>query len=87
MIRPTEAQQLAIQAKLNQILGAEDYDRMFLEFRIEDIEGEMLHAFARSEYQASQIESRYGRHVAIAVESVIGRPITQVTVRAKRLAG
>ncbi len=45
-----------------------------------------LHAVARSEYQANQIETLYGQQLAAAVESVIGRPITQVTIRAKRLA-
>lgn len=84
MTRPTDAQQLAIQARLNLVLGAEDYDRMFLGFRVEDIEDESLFARARSEYQANQIETRYGRQLAAVVQSVTGYPIARVTVRAKR---
>ena len=86
MTRPTDAQQLAIQARLNQSLGAEDYDRMFLGFHIEDIENDALFAHARSEYQANQIETHYGRQLAAVVESVIGQPIARVTVRARRWA-
>ncbi len=86
MTRPTEAQQLAIQARLNLMLGAKDYDGMFLGFVVEDVEDDMLYAVARSEYQANQIESLYGQQLAVAVESVIGRPIAQITIRARRLA-
>lgn len=86
MTRPTDAQQLAIQARLNLVLGAEDYDRMFLGFRVEEIENDALFARARSEYQANQIETHYGRQLAAVVESVIGQPVARVTVRAKRWA-
>jgi hypothetical protein len=61
-------------------LGAREYDRFFIGFECGHIQGKTAHVFARSEHNAHQIGSRYSTHVAIAVESVIKRPIKTVHV-------
>ena len=80
MYRPTSIENLAIQARLNFILGAREYDGLFIGFECGHIQGKTAHVFARSEHNAHQIGSRYSTHVAIAVESVIKRPIKTVHV-------
>lgn len=80
MYRPTLIENLAIQARLNFILGAREYDSLFLGFECGHIQDKTVRVFARSEHNAHQIGSRYSAHVAIAVESVLKRPIKTVHV-------
>jgi hypothetical protein len=84
MYRLTSIENLAIQARLNFILGAREYDSLFIGFECGHIQGKT--AFARSEHNARQIGSRYSTHVAIAVESVIKRPIKAVHVLPKHFS-
>jgi hypothetical protein len=78
LARPVE--QLAIQARLNFMLGPREYDRLFVNFTCAEIRGLSAHVFARSEYCANQIALHYAAHVAIAIESIIRRPIRSVNV-------
>jgi hypothetical protein len=83
MYRVSSIENLAIQARLNFILGAEEYDRLFLGFECGPIRDKTAQVFARSEHNAHQIGSLYSTHIAIAVESVIKRPIKAVRVLPK----
>ena len=83
MYYPTATEKFAIEAKLNMILGAKEYDRLFLGFECGELIGDVVHVYARSEYCAARIDSHYSPHVAVAVESVIGRPVKTVTVLPK----
>ena len=85
MYRPTVAEKFAIEARLNMILGAKEYDRLFLGFECGELEGDVVNVYARSEYCALRIDSRYAPHIAVAVQSVIGRPVNAVTVLPKNL--
>ena len=67
---PTKAQQQAIEAKLNFVLGADIYDRLFLGF----VCGAVDHAIVGSEYSW---------HVAVVVESVLKQPVKRVNVLPK----
>ena len=80
MYRPSPVEQLAIQARLNFILGLVEYDRLFLNFECREIRDTSVQVFARSEYNANQIAENYPVHVAIAIESIIKRPIRSVNV-------
>jgi hypothetical protein len=86
MYRLTSIENLAIQARLNFILGAREYDRFFIGFECGHIHGKTAHVFARSEHNAHQIGSRYSTHVAIAIESIIKRPIKEVQVLPKHFS-
>jgi hypothetical protein len=70
----------AVQAKLNLMLGAQEYDSLFLGFECGELIEDIVHVYIRSEYQAAKIETRYTPHVALAVESVIRKPVKRVNV-------
>jgi hypothetical protein len=80
MYLPTPVEQLAIQARLNFMLGPREYDRLFIDFVCGEIRGMSAQVFARSEYSANQIALHYAAHVAIAIESIVKRPIRSVKV-------
>lgn len=80
MYRPSPVEQLAIQARLNFILGSIEYDKLFLGFECGGIFENSAEVFARSEYHAIRIAFSYSLHVAIAIESVIKRPVKSVRV-------
>ena len=76
----SEAENYAVQAKLNLMLGAKEYDSLFLGFECGEFIEDVVHVYTRSEYQAVRIEKRYKPQVAIAVESIIRRPVKRVNV-------
>jgi hypothetical protein len=80
MYLPTAVQQLAIQARLNFMLGVGEYDRLFIDFACGEIRGQSVQVFARSEHNADEIAQHYAAHVAIAIESIVKRPIRSVKV-------
>jgi len=73
-------QNLAVQARLNFMLGSRLYDQLFLGFQCGELKDDVLRVFARSEYLALEIAAGYSLHVAIAVESVLKRPVKSVNV-------
>jgi hypothetical protein len=78
--RPSEIEQLAIDAKLNLTFGAKLYDRIFLGFEIIEVANEELRAWAPSEHQAAVIEVRYSGTVARIARTVFNQPIRRVRV-------
>ena len=84
--RPTATEKLAIEARLNAMLGAQTYDSLFLGFECGDIVDGIVHVYARTEYFATRIDAFYGRQVAAAVESVLKRPVMVVNVMPKDFA-
>lgn len=77
---PTRDEQLAIQAKLNMLLGAEAYDALFLGFECGVIFEDVVHVYVPSADAAIAIGIRYPKQVALAVASVIKLPISDVYV-------
>src|SRR5664279_1133221 len=57
--RPTEIGQLAIEAKLSLVLGAETYDGIFSGFEVLEVVDGELRAWAPSEHQAAVIDVHY----------------------------
>ena len=78
--RPTKIAQLAIEAKLNLILGAEAYDRVFPGFEVLEVVYGELRAWAPTEYRAAVIDVRYSGMVAWIAQTVFNRPIQRVNV-------
>src|SRR6266852_8063979 len=78
--RPTEIGQLAIEAKLNLVLGAEAYDRVFLGFEVLEVVDGELRAWAPSEHRAAVIDVRYSGTVAWIAQTVFNCPIRRVSV-------
>jgi hypothetical protein len=77
--RPTEVQQLAMQAKLNQSLGRSVYDAVFLGFEVLEIVDDELRGWARSEYCAATIDIHFSRQVARAARAVLKRPVRRTS--------
>lgn len=78
--RPTEIEQLAIEAKLNFIFGAKVYDSLFLGFEVLEVVGDELRAWASTEHRAAVIDVRYSGRVAWIAQTVFNRPIRRVSV-------
>jgi hypothetical protein len=77
---PDSHQQLAIQARLNMLLGAKIYDDLFLGFECGVVFDHTAHVYVRNENKAAFIEAHYGWHVSVAVESILKLPIKAVQV-------
>jgi hypothetical protein len=77
---PTPDQQLAIQAKLNMLLGADLYDAFFLGFECGVIFEDTVHVYVPTEDAAAAIDMHYPWQVAIAVETILRLPIKAVHV-------
>ena len=83
---PSKAQQQAIEAKLNFVLGAETYDRLFLGFTCGGVANETVDVFVQDEDAAATVGAQYGWHVAAAVASVLKKPVKRVNVLPKNLS-
>ena len=83
---PSKSQQQAIEAKLNFMLGAEVYDRLFIGFVCGHFENDKVSIFVQNENCAAVIESEYRWHLALIVESVLKKPIKFVNVLPKALS-
>jgi hypothetical protein len=83
---PSKAQQQAIEAKLNFALGPETYDRLFLGFTCGGVANESVDVFVQDEDAAAIVGTQYGWHVAVAVESVLKKPVKRVNVLPKNLS-
>ena len=83
---PSKAQQQAIEARLNFALGSETYDRLFLGFVCGGVENDAVEVFVEDEDTAAIVGTQYSWHVAVAVESVLKKPVKHVTVLPKNLS-
>ncbi|HKU05648.1 MAG TPA: hypothetical protein VJR30_06235 [Bradyrhizobium sp.] len=77
--RPTEIQQLAIQAKLSFALGARVYDDVFAGFELLEIAGGELRGWATSEYRAAVIDIHFSAELVRIAEAVLQRPIQRTS--------
>jgi hypothetical protein len=85
-MRPSKAQQQAIEARLNFALGAETYDRLFLGFSCGGVENEIVAVYVQNEDAAAIVGAEYSWHVAVAVESVLKKPVKGVNVLPKNFS-
>jgi len=77
--KPKKVQHQAIQARLNYLLGADEYDRLFMDFEILRIENGVLTVSVRSTC-TSEVQDKYSWHIAIAAESLLRQAIRKVRV-------
>jgi hypothetical protein len=78
-INISEIEKLAVLAKPNMLLGRTAFDQYFLGFETLEIRGTTLIVRARVD-SASAIARRYAPHLAIAVASVLRRPVKAVSI-------
>jgi hypothetical protein len=77
--RPTRHEHHAIEAKLNMLLGASVYDKLFIGFEVISIRRGVLDVHVNSQ-SADTIQRTYSLHVAIVVESVLKRAVKSVNL-------
>jgi hypothetical protein len=82
----TKDQQLAVEAKLNMLLGATEYDRLFMEFQLTDFQWGILSVRVKSEH-IDEIQNRYWLHIAIVAESVLRRAVRVLNFLSKDYSG
>jgi hypothetical protein len=80
---PSPSQQHAIDAKLNFMLGAEVFDRLFLGFECGPVDNKTVRVFADNAEKAAIIASEYSWHIAVIVESVMKTPVKSVYVASR----
>jgi hypothetical protein len=83
MLVPTEAQQFAVQAKLNMALGKEVFDRLFLGMEIDGVSRGVMKIRVRSEPCALDIQTNHAGTIAVVAENVLREPIKSVLVLPK----
>jgi hypothetical protein len=77
--KPPKVQQQAIQARLNYVLGADEYDRLFVGFEILQIESGVLTLSVRAAC-AREVQDKYSWHIAIVAEALLRRAIRRVHI-------
>jgi hypothetical protein len=77
--KPQKVQQQAIEARLNYLLGADEYDRLFVGFEILHIKNEVLTLSVRSAC-TREVQEHYSWHIAIVTEALLRQAIRKVNV-------
>jgi len=80
--KPTLHEHLAIEARLNMLLGAAIYDRLLIGFRVVSVIDGALLVLVDPENLAA-INQKYSLHLAIIVESVLRRAVKSVVLNPK----
>jgi hypothetical protein len=78
-LKPTELEQLAMQAKLNFSLGAGVYDAVFLGFEVLEVVDDELRGWARSEYCAATIDIHFSAEVARIAQAVLKQRVRRTS--------
>lgn len=81
----TEIQNLAIQARMALIVGAETFDRLFAGIRFAEAEGGLLYVYARDEATAADIEDDHALDISIIASVILKQRIEVVVVLPKVL--
>jgi hypothetical protein len=68
------------------LLGAEEYDRLFMEFQLTDLQWGILSVRVKSEH-VQEIQNRYWLHIAIIAESVLQRAVRVLNFLSKDFSG
>jgi hypothetical protein len=76
----SEIQSLAISARMAAIVDSETFDRLFAGVEFNEVDGDILFVYARSEDCAAEMEDKFALHVSIIVSGILGRDIGVVMV-------
>jgi hypothetical protein len=76
----SEIQSLAITARMAAIVGLDTFDRLFAGVEFNEVDGDILFVYARSEDCAAEMEDRFALHISIIAAEILGRDIGIVMV-------
>jgi hypothetical protein len=86
-MKPTDVQQLAIQARLSMQVAPKVFDLMFAGMEIAELSDGELRVLVRSQHCANVIEQNYVGTLAVISEGILRRPVKSVTVVPKTVRG
>ena len=81
----TEVQNQAIQARMALIVGAETYDRLFPSIRFDELDGDILFVYAKSEGSADEIEDKFSMRISVIASKILDREVNIVMVLPRQL--
>ncbi|CAN5509247.1 hypothetical protein BH10PSE11_BH10PSE11_13840 [soil metagenome] len=70
----------AITARMAMIVGAQEFDRLFLGVQFGEIEGDILYAYCPEPESAEEMEEKYALHISIVASHILQRKIGIVMV-------
>jgi hypothetical protein len=73
-------QEQAIAARVALIVGAQEFDRLFLGVQFSEVDGDILFCFAMNEELAAEIEDKYALHISIVATGILKKEIGIVMV-------
>lgn len=72
-------------ARMALTVGADEFDRLFLGVEFAEVDGDILYVLALNEDLATELEEKYGAHIAAIASRILKRPIDIVMVLPKQL--
>jgi hypothetical protein len=73
-------QNLAIQARMAAVVGAETFDRLFAGIEFDEVDGDILFVFAKDEESAAEIEDAFALHISLLATDILKLEIEIVMV-------
>ena len=81
---PSLAQQHAMQARLNMLLGRDAFDSLFPGVEFGELRKDTIDVWVRSDRSACHIESRHLAVLATVVENTLRTPVRYVNLRCRQ---
>jgi hypothetical protein len=72
-------QQLAVQTRLDALMGRREFDRLCTGMRVH-MDNDILYVFVSNENCAAEMEASFSDDLAVAAEQVLGQPVRTVNV-------
>lgn len=79
-MRISLVEEQAITARMALVVGADEFDRLFLGIQFGEVEGDILYAYAPEADLAEELEEKYSLHMSIIAADILKRPIGIVMV-------
>lgn len=79
-MRITLIEEQAITARMAMVVGAEEFDRLFLGVQFGEIEGDILYAYCPDAELAEEMEEKYSLHISIIASEILKRKVGIVMV-------
>jgi hypothetical protein len=73
------------QARMALIVGAKMYDRLFAGIRVDELDGDILFVYAKSERSADEIEDKFSMHISVIASKILDREVNIVMVLPRQL--
>ncbi|EGP07357.1 hypothetical protein CSIRO_3089 [Bradyrhizobiaceae bacterium SG-6C] len=70
----------AITARMAMVVGAEEFDRLFLGIQFGEVEGNILYAYCPDPESAEEIEERFSLHISIIASEILKKTVGIVMV-------